>query len=163
MDDSMESKHMNNKTIGAIAFVAAMAVRSAASAEDHIIKAVITTWMPTVTFAKPGDRLIFRNMTGHDTESMEGMIPEGAKPWKSQLGQENFAVTVDKPGVYICTPHMSTGMVGAVVGGDQRPPANLAQVEANVKNVKVGRNMVQRAIRIMNKALAKEQQAKAAK
>lgn len=127
---------------------------TAAEPTEHIIKGVITQWQPLVTFAQPGDTIRFTGMTGHDTASMEGMIPEGATPWHSKLGQEGFTVTVDKIGgyVYKCTPHITTGMVGIIVVGD-RNPANLAQLEENASNVKVGGNMVKRAIRKLKKQL----------
>ena len=44
-------------------------------------------------------------------------------------------------------------MVGVVVVGDARPPANIKQLEANLPNVKVGRNMVNRALKKMAQAL----------
>jgi len=121
---------------------------------EHIVKGVITQWQPLVTFAQPGDTVRFTGMTGHDTTSMEGMIPDGATTWRSKLGEEGFTVTVDKEGgyVYKCTPHITTGMVGIIVVGD-RNPANLAQLEENAGNVKVGGNMVKRAIRKLKKQL----------
>ena len=127
---------------------------AAAGPQTHIVKGVITQWQPLVTFAQPGDTIKFTNMAGHDTVSMEGMIPEGATPWQSKLGEEAFTITVDKEGAYVykCNPHITTGMVGIIVVGD-RNPANLAELEANAGNVKIGGNMVKRAIRKMKKQL----------
>ena len=124
-------------------------------AEEHVIQAVITQWRPMVTFAKPGDTLRFVGMAGHDTETIEGMIPEGATAWKSKLGEEAFTTTLNKEGAWIfkCSPHMTTGMVGVVVVGDARPPANLAALEAALPNIDVGRNMVKRAITKLKQAL----------
>jgi len=115
----------------------------------------VTLWKPLVTFAKVGDTVRFKNMAGHDTETIEGMIPAGATPWQSKLGEEGFTATVDKEGawIYKCNPHMTTGMVGAIVVGDARPPANLKEMEAALPNVKVGRNMVQRTLKKMQQAL----------
>lgn len=129
-----------------------------AVAEEHIVKGVVTQWKPLVTFAQVGDTIRFTSMTGHDTASIEGMIPEGATPWQSKLGEEAFTVTVDKEGawVYKCTPHMTTGMVGVIVVGDARPPANLEALEANLPNVSIGRNMVNRALKKTKKAIAAE-------
>jgi pseudoazurin len=108
-----------------------------------------------VTFAKPGDTVRFTGMAGHDTQTVEGMIPEGAKPWASKLGEEGFVATLDKEGAWIfkCNPHMTTGMVGVVVVGDARPPVNRAALDASLPQVKVGKNMVQRAIKKMDQAL----------
>lgn len=140
----------------AAALAGALAVFvSPAQADEHVVEGVVTQWKPLVTFAKAGDTLRFKNMTGHDTETVEGMLPEGATPWKSKLGEEGFSVTLDKDGAYVykCNPHMTTGMVGVVVVGDARPPVNRAALDANLANVKVGRNMVQRAIKKMEQAL----------
>ena len=122
--------------------------------QEHIVKGVITQWQPLVTFAQPGDTIKFTNMAGHDTASMEGMIPEGATSWQSKLGEEAFTVTVDKEGAYVykCNPHITTGMVGVIVVGD-RNPANLAQLEENAGSVKIGGNMVKRALRKLKKQL----------
>lgn len=147
-------------TVNVLAAVALMASCAGVSAEEHVVEGVVTQWRPLVTFAQPGDTLRFKTMAGHDTETIEGMIPEGATGWKSKLGEEGFSVTLDKEGAYIfkCNPHITTGMVGAVVVGDARPPANLATLEENLPNVKVGRNMVNRTMKKMKKALAAEAQ-----
>ena len=127
-----------------------------ASAEEHIVKGVITQWQPLVTFAQPGDTIRFTNMTGHDTTSMEGLIPEGAETWQSKLGEEGYTITVEKEGAYVykCTPHITTGMVGVIVVGEG-DPANMAELEENAKTVKIGGNMVKRALRKTKKALEK--------
>ena len=118
---------------------------------QHVVKGVVTQWAPLVLFVQPGDQIVFRQMTGHDTETIDGMIPEGAEGWKSKLGEEGFAVTVAVPGVYVykCNPHVSLGMIGAIVVGDE-PPANLAAVEAHPDN----KGMIGRAVRKLKQALA---------
>lgn len=134
----------------------ALAPHTQAMAEEHVIKGVITNWVPLVTYAKPGDTLKFIQMTGHDTEAIEGMIPEGAAGWKAKLGEEGFSATLDKEGAYIfkCNPHMTTGMVGAVVVGDGAP-GNLATLDAAAENIKLGKNMVQRTLRKLREDLTK--------
>lgn len=74
----------------------------------------------TVTFV-PVDK-------GHDVESIKGMIPDGAKEFKSKIN-ETYKVTFDVPGAYAikCTPHFGMGMVGLVVVGDA--PANIDAVK----------------------------------
>ena len=138
--------------LAAVVMVASVNV----GAEEHIVKGVITQWQPLVTFAKPGDTIRFTNMAGHDTASMESLIPEGASEWHSKLGEEGFTVTVDKEGAYVykCTPHITTGMVGVIVVGEG-DPANMAELEENAKTVKIGGNMVKRALRKTKKALEK--------
>ncbi len=127
-----------------------------ATAEQLEIKGVVTNWVPLVLFAQPGDTVTFVNMAGHDTAALDGMFPEGAEGWQSKLGEEAFTITVEKEGAYIykCTPHISTGMVGAIVVGDA-DPANLPAIEESLPDVKIGRNMVNRVIKKMKKALEK--------
>jgi pseudoazurin len=119
--------------------------------QQHIVKGVVTQWAPMVLFVKPGDQLVFRQMTGHDSETIEGMIPEGAETWKSKLGQEGFAVSPSVPGIYMykCNPHVGLGMIGAIAVGDP-PYANLDAIEAHPQN----KGMIGRAIRKLKQALA---------
>ena len=56
---------------------------------------------------------------GHDAESIPGMVPNGATPFKGKISQD-ISVTFDKPGLYgyRCVPHFGMGMVGLIeVGG----------------------------------------------
>ncbi len=126
------------------------------NADEHVIKAVVTNWMPLVTYVKPGDTVKFVQMVGHDTETIEGMFPKGATPWKSKLGEEGFSVKLKKKGAYIykCNPHVTTGMVGAIVVGNG-VPKNLAALDASLSQVKVGKNMVKRTIRKLKEDLKK--------
>jgi pseudoazurin len=105
-------------------------------AEDHIVAAGATNFNPMHLFVKPGDTIQWKNMTIHDSESMEGLIPEGAEPWKGKIGQE-IAVTLDVEGVYIykCNPHYPMGMVGAIIVGE---PNNMNQIENNAKGREKG-------------------------
>lgn len=65
----------------------------------------------TVTFL-PTDK-------GHNAETMKGLLPEGAEPFKGEMGKE-VVVTFTAPGAYgiVCAPHLGMGMVGLVVVGD---------------------------------------------
>ncbi|MEQ8494659.1 MAG: plastocyanin/azurin family copper-binding protein [Gammaproteobacteria bacterium] len=141
-----------------LAFAVLFGGATAVAAEEHVVEGVVTQWRPMITFAQPGDSLRFKNMTGHDTETIEGMIPEGAETWKSELGQEGFSVNLDQEGVYVfkCNPHITTGMVGVVVVGDARPPQNLEALKGNLYNDKDGRNMFNRALKKLDKALEAE-------
>ena len=51
----------------------------------------------------------------HNTESIAGLIPEGAQGWSGTIN-ENVSVVIDKEGVYVyqCTPHLILGMVGVI-------------------------------------------------
>lgn len=77
---------------------------------------------------KPGDSVTFQpNDMGHNAESIPGMVPAGAQPFKGQMNKP-LTVTFTKPGVYgfKCNPHFSMGMVGVIVVGN---PTNLAQAQ----------------------------------
>ena len=112
-----------------LAAVSVLLVSFSATAEDHEIVAGATNFNPMHLFVQPGDTIQWRNMTIHDTQSMDGLIPEGAEAWKSNIGQE-YAVTLDVEGVYIykCNPHYPLGMVAAIIVGK---PVNIEQVQAN--------------------------------
>lgn len=136
-----------NKT-NIVRLAIASALWSQIAAADVVeVKAVVTKFEPTVAFIKPGDSVKFTNMAGHDTVAIEGMIPEGAKPWKSTMGEE-ISVTLDKEGAYVykCTPHVGTGMLGAIVVG-KVPPANLDAIKKSPEN----KGMVGRAVRQLEK------------
>ncbi|ATY33544.1 pseudoazurin [Sphingomonas psychrotolerans] len=78
---------------------------------------------------KPGQSVTFTpNDMGHNVETIPGMLPAGAQPFKGALSKP-LTVTFTKPGVYgfKCAPHLSMGMVGVVIVGN---PANLAQAKA---------------------------------
>lgn len=119
------------------------------AAQKHEVKAAVTQFNPAVIFVNPGDTVIWTNMAGHDTASFDGMIPDGAEAWHSNMG-EQFSLTFTQEGAYVykCTPHASLGMIGAIIVGQEKP-ANLEKINSHPEN----KGMVARAIRQMNKAL----------
>lgn len=85
---------------------------------------------PAFLRIKPGDTVHFvAKDKGHNVQSIPGMIPDGAEPFKGEMNKD-LTVTLTKPGVYgiECLPHYAMGMVGLIVVGD--PSANLAKAEA---------------------------------
>lgn len=114
--------------------VATLLLSGNAFADIVEVKASATKFEPAVVFVKPGDSVKFTGMSGHHTTSIDGMIPEGAQAWKSAMGEE-FTVKLDKEGAYIyeCSPHMSLGMVGAIVVGDGEPK-NLEAIRKHPEN-----------------------------
>lgn len=117
-----------------IAAVVAMLPFGAALADNVIINASGMSFVTAdtnetgIAYAKPGDKIVWRQMMmgGHNTQSYEGLIPEGAEGWKSSIGKNQFAVEVTEPGLYLykCNPHEVTGMIGALIVGEGKP-ANL--------------------------------------
>jgi len=57
-------------------------------------------------------------MASHNTASVEGLIPEGAKHRRGKLG-ENLKIKLDIEGIYayVCEPHIGIGMVEVIVVG----------------------------------------------
>lgn len=96
--------------------------------ESHRVEARGMKFDPMVIQIAPGDTIQWSNMSTHNVDSLEGMIPEGAEQFKSQISQD-YTRTFEEEGVYIyvCTPHVSQGMGGAIVVGD---PKNLDAVKA---------------------------------
>ena len=60
---------------------------------------------------------------GHNAESIEGMLPEGATAFEGKINEE-IDVTFDTVGVYgvRCKPHFAMGMVMAIAVGDAKAP-----------------------------------------
>ncbi len=104
-------------------------VAVAAEIKTYTVLGQATSFNPKILFINPGDTVQWVNMTIHDSVSMQGLIPEGAKPWKFNIGQ-NGAVTLTEEGVYIykCIPHYPVGMVAAIIVGK---PVNIEQVQTN--------------------------------
>lgn len=95
-------------------------------------KKLRNVFLPAVVKAKPGDTIRFISVDkGHNSESLDGMMPEGAEPWKSKISKD-FEVTVETPGVYgyRCTPHVTLGMVGLIVVEGEGWDANLEAAKA---------------------------------
>jgi pseudoazurin len=85
---------------------------------------------PTLLRIQPGDTVHFvAKDKGHDVQSIAGMIPDGAEPFKGEMNKD-LTVTLINPGVYgvECTPHYAMGMVALIIVDD--PSANLEKAEA---------------------------------
>ena len=94
-------------------------------AESHEVQMLNTgadgvmVFEPAVLSINPGDSVTFKATNpGHNSESMEGMMPEGAEGWQGSMGQD-VTVTFDQDGVYVyqCTPHLMMAMVGVIKVG----------------------------------------------
>ena len=84
---------------------------------------------PAFIAAAPGDTINFiATDPGHNVETIEGMLPAGADPMNSEMG-EDFSVTLTVEGVYgvKCTPHYPMGMVALIQVG---APVNLDDAAA---------------------------------
>lgn len=84
---------------------------------------------PALTRVAPGDTVTFVPVDkGHNAETIPGMLPEGAEPFKGKISQE-VTVTFTVNGAYgvKCNPHFALGMVALIIVGDE-PPANLSAI-----------------------------------
>ncbi len=89
------------------------------NAADHTIKAGARAFETPIIYVAEGDKVAFSNMNSHNSQSVEGLIPEGATAWVGKMG-EGISPALDKPGIYsyVCLPHIGFGMVGVIVVGD---------------------------------------------
>ena len=85
----------------------------AAQAEVHEVKMLSNlkgqsmVFEPPVIKVKPGDSVKWiASNPGHNTASIDEMLPEGSQSWNGGLNEE-LVVKFDKEGVYgyKCTPH----------------------------------------------------------
>ena len=120
----------------------------AALAESHEVQMLNTgsdgvmVFEPAVLSINPGDSVTFKATNpGHNSESMEGMMPEGAEGWQGGMGQD-VTVTFDQDGVYVyqCTPHLMMAMVGVIKVGSG---SNLEAIKAAAIDKKAAFMMAQ--------------------
>jgi len=104
-----------------------VAAPATVESKNHTVTAQGLIYEPLVVTIAPGDSVSWTNMSTHNTESIEGLIPEGAEMWVSQMS-ENYSRTFTQEGIYIykCTPHFGAGMGGAIIVGE---PVNLEQIK----------------------------------
>jgi len=121
--------------------VSALLTSVTANAAEHEVKMLnkgadgIMVFEPNVVKVAPGDSVHFVAADkGHNAESIDGMIPEGAAPFKGEMNKD-VTVTFDKPGVYgfKCKPHYFMGMVGLIVVGEPVNKTAAAAVEQTGK------------------------------
>ncbi len=116
------------KPLVTLSMLGALLVAPLAMAETHTVTAQGMAFNPLVIKVAPGDTVAWDNMSTHNVEMMEGLIPEGTEAFKSAMS-ENFQHTFEEEGIYVyqCTPHIGAGMGGAVIVGE---PKNLDAVKA---------------------------------
>ncbi|MCC5796052.1 MAG: pseudoazurin precursor [Methylophaga sp.] len=101
-------------------------VAATAQAQTHVVTAEALVFNPVVITIQPGDTVSWVNMPTHDTQSLEGLIPEGAEHWHSEMSQ-NYSRTFTQEGIYVykCTPHFGSAMGGAIIVGN---PVNIEEI-----------------------------------
>lgn len=75
---------------------------------------------PALLKVAPGDTVTFvPTDRGHNSTSMEAMIPAGAAGWDGAISEAvTVTFTVEGTYGYICEPHYGLGMVGLILVGD---------------------------------------------
>jgi len=92
----------------------------------------VMVYKPRLLEVAPGDSVRFlATAKGHNAQSIEGMIPDGAESWRGRINEE-IEVTLELPGVYgyKCLPHYAVGMVGLIVVRGDGPAPNLDTARA---------------------------------
>ena len=113
-------------TLGTVALLLLGGAAAAAEIEVEMLNKGsdgVMVFEPSLVKIEPGDTVKFISTDkGHNAETINGMLPEGAAPFVGKVNQD-IAVSFDKPGVYgvKCLPHYGMGMVALVVVGT---PAN---------------------------------------
>jgi len=91
---------------------------------------------PSVIKIQKGDSITFKATdAAHNSASIDGMIPAGAKVWNSKLSQD-ITVTFDVEGIYgyQCTPHAMMAMIGLIQVGENKD--NFESVKAAAQKFK---------------------------
>lgn len=103
-----------------------IAASNVAFADEHEVHMMtmgtsgMMVFEPAVLKVAVGDTVTFvPTNPSHNSESVEGLSPEGAATWKGSISQA-VTVTIDKEGVYVyeCQPHAMMAMVGVIVAGE---------------------------------------------
>jgi pseudoazurin len=128
------SKHL---VAAALAAVLVGGMSMGALAADHQVQMLnkgpdgqMMAFDPAFLQVAPGDTVTFvPTDKGHSSDSIDGMIPDGATPWQGKISQ-GITVTLTVPGVYgyKCLPHFGLGMVGLIEVGTN--PSNLEAAKA---------------------------------
>lgn len=97
----------------------AVATASPAFAEDATVTAKGVKFDPVIVYIDEGDDVTWKNMTGHNVETLPAMSPEGFEQQTTEVGND-VTLTFDEAGiiVYKCTPHWSARMGGIIVVGE---------------------------------------------
>ncbi|GAB1583057.1 pseudoazurin [Phyllobacterium phragmitis] len=124
-----------SRILAAMALGIAATLAGSAGAAEFEVKMLnkgekgVMVFEPDFIKAAPGDTVRFvPTDKGHSAESIKGMIPDGAEPFKGKMNEE-VTVTLTKEGVYgvKCAPHYGMGMVALIEVGT---PDNLEAAKA---------------------------------
>ena len=115
---------------------------------EHVVKMLSNlkgqsmVFEPPVLTINPGDSVKWvATNPGHNTASIDGMLPQGANPWNGGINEE-LVVKFDKEGIYgyKCTPHYILGMAGFIVVGNANSNLGAVKKAANDAQSKFAMN-----------------------
>ena len=115
---------------------------------EHVVKMLSNlkgqsmVFEPPVLTINPGDSVKWVSTNpGHNTASIDGMLPQGANPWNGGINEE-LVVKFDKEGIYgyKCTPHYILGMAGFIVVGNANSNLDAVKKVANDAQSKFAMN-----------------------
>ncbi len=115
---------------------------------EHVVKMLSNlkgqsmVFEPPVLTINPGDSVKWvATNPGHNTASIDGMLPQGANPWNGGINEE-LVVKFDKEGIYgyKCTPHYILGMAGFIVVGNANSNLEAVKKAANDAQSKFAMN-----------------------
>jgi pseudoazurin len=89
---------------------------------------------PAAIKVSVGDTVHFKATDlAHNSASIAGMIPSGAKAWAGSLSRD-ISVTLNTEGVYVyqCDPHVVMAMVGVIQVGEA---VNIEEIEVAAKEM----------------------------
>ena len=118
------------------------------SAAEHQIKMLSSSngqlmiFEPPVLEINKGDSVKWiSSQPGHNSASINEMLPVGSKPWEGSVNEE-ISINFDVEGIYgyKCTPHYILGMVGLIVVGDSKDNLNAAKKFALQEETKFATN-----------------------
>jgi pseudoazurin len=134
---AMSRRRFVAATAAALAAPVAFVPRPARAAEHEVRmlnvgESGIMVFEPALLRIASGDSVTFVPVDpGHNAESIRGMLPEGARPFRGALDKPVTTVFTE-PGVYgiVCLPHLSMGMVALIVVDDPSPNLEAAKAVA---------------------------------
>jgi len=87
----------------------------------------LQVFKPRLIKAKVGDTVRFIPANpSHDSSSIAGMLPTGARGWEGKINQEvSYILPVAGIYGYKCTPHYAAGMIGLIIVEGEGMTANL--------------------------------------
>ena len=141
-DASVEGETGASSAIESAGESAEIAPLASSSGETHQIEMRnqgsdgVMVFEPSVLRVKVGDSVTFKATdAGHNSASIEGMIPSGAESWDGGMSQD-VTITFTEEGTYVyqCTPHLMMAMVGVITVGDLSK--NIEEIEAVAANKK---------------------------